>query len=397
MIERSAMLAWPILLAACAGTPALEQDLARAKDGTPPVDRAAAQADVVEVDWRSIGDCRAQLRELVRIHERGGVPEPDDLPFALAVGPVIDRVRFAPPSIPVDDDLPIPINPPHVASAPCLIRVARPEQVEAHWQVVGQEAVASEYQSGVRREDNPEYEILKLRAKQAERDLDDAELSIWQGGIDPLADLVGLLVGSLATGFGEASSERELNEVLMELAKTPRKIDEPVYHTYHFERQVIDAVKQAEIPVEMVDRRGGGVAATVLRQTERRRFYIPTGLHARDRHYMQHRATSITADGLDRWERSPPPLRASEIVAVLLAAPAAYPPGDARPVLPPATRDPTAFAGSIAIDDALALDDGHRKQASPRRPRPSQRSHREPPPGPLCDRRRRRRPPRRRR
>lgn len=145
------------------------------------------------------------------------------------------------------------------------------------------------------------------------------------GGADPLADLVGLLVGSLVSGFGEASSERVLDDVLVELAKTPSKINEPVYHTYHFERQVIDAVKRADVPVEFVDRRRGEVAGTVLRQTERRRFYIPDGLHARDRHYMQHRALSITPDGLDAWKRSPPELRLSEIVAVLLTAPAIDP------------------------------------------------------------------------
>jgi hypothetical protein len=315
-------LGWTVLMAACAGEPAIDHEVAALKGVAPPPEEAAGDRDFVAVAWPAVGDCRAQLRELLRIHDRGGLPDPATLPFAVVVGPAVDRVRFAPPSIPVADDLPIPINPSDALSAPCLIRVARPASVDARSEMLGEEAVASEFQSGTRREDNPEYELLKLRAKQAERNLDDADVDLWQGGVDPLADLVGLLVGSLASGFGEASSERELNEILMELAKTPRKINEPVYHSYHFERQVIDAVKSADIPVELVDRRRGEVAGTVLRQTERRRFYVPKGLHARDRHYLQHRALSITPDGLDAWKRSPPELRLSEIVAVLLAAPA---------------------------------------------------------------------------
>ncbi|HEX6144495.1 MAG TPA: trypsin-like peptidase domain-containing protein [Geminicoccaceae bacterium] len=345
--DRTLALLGPLLISACQSEPAWQRDLAALKQDAAEVAAPEAPTGPEPVDWASLGDCRARLRHLLRLDAEDARLDPEHLPFALVVGAPVDRVRSAPPAVPVDIDLPIEVNPPSAASRPCVIKVSRPAGVDAAQRIVGQEAVASEYQSGTRREDNPAYELAKLRARQAERAFKEAGGDGWSEVGDPMLDLVGLLVGSVIGGFREAGSEREMNDALMELAKTPRKVDRPVWTAYHFERLVIDGRKQAELPVELIDRTGGPDVRTTIRQTERRRFYLPKGLHKRDRDYLRHRSQSIAREDLDAWQRAAPEVRVSQLAAALLEG--GPDPGRSRPRA--SSRATVVSAGRPAPDD----------------------------------------------
>ncbi|MDX1541151.1 MAG: hypothetical protein R3349_07075, partial [Geminicoccaceae bacterium] len=325
MIRRSKTLSMLALLGACQSEPDVAADLAALKGAPGEAPASAASAEVIEVDWPSLGSCRDQLRELLRIVTSGAAPEPTDLPFGVVVGPAVERDRLSAPSVPIAADLPLPVGNAAAREAPCLLQVGLPDDIESKRRIVGQETVASEYQSGVRREDNPAYELAKAKVDMAKRraKYDD---EVWAGVGDPMIDLVGLLVGSIVEGFSEGARESDLEEAMIELARTPRKIDRPAYASYHFDRVVVDAARRASIPVELIDRRQGTRSRTVIRHVEQRRFHIPQGLSRRDRNYAEHTADGSQRD-LKTWLRSPPELPLTRVVRAVLDDPH----GKARP------------------------------------------------------------------
>jgi S1-C subfamily serine protease len=318
-----------------------------------PAAEPAPATNPAPVDWPSIGDCRDQLRYLQRLVARDQAPAPEALPFAVTVGDLLERARLVAPPVPIKKDLPIAVDSAGAATVPCLIQVSRAENLRARRRIVGQEDVESEYQTGTRRDDNPEYEVARVKVKQAERHL--KEDGVWWGEVgDPMMDLVGMLIGSIAAGFSGRNGERELNDAMMALATTPRKVDSPIYAPYHFERVLVDAAKRADIPVALIDRAHGRAFRTTIRRTEQRRFHIPQGLSQRDRNYTEHAHQSITRRELTNWQRTPPEVRLSELVAAVLDSAGA---GRSTSPSDDAARSPWASGrGSIELDEPDDLD-----------------------------------------
>ena len=72
-----------------------------------------------------------------------------------------------------------------------------------------------------------------------------------------MLDLVGTLIGSVVSGFNQGRHERDLEDAMVELARTPRSLDQPVYRAYEFEQMTVRARKEATIPVALFDRASG--------------------------------------------------------------------------------------------------------------------------------------------
>ena len=65
--------------------------------------------------------------------------------------------------------MPTRIRPPP-AGVPCLLLVEQPGEVHAAQRVVDFATVASDYQSSVRSERNPDYDVAQARVNEAERE-----------------------------------------------------------------------------------------------------------------------------------------------------------------------------------------------------------------------------------
>jgi hypothetical protein len=112
------------------------------------------------IAWASAGDCLGQLRLLHAAAAQGRLQQSHAPPFAVAPSAPttsLERVRAA--AVPIIADLPLESYEDRGAAAvaaPCLLQVEAPYDLRAQHSVIAFEEVASEYQSGIRSERNPE-------------------------------------------------------------------------------------------------------------------------------------------------------------------------------------------------------------------------------------------------
>jgi hypothetical protein len=275
----------------------------------------------VPIDWAAAGDCLDQLNLLHDMAAQGHLEEAHAPPFAVAPATSassLEWVRGA--AVPLMADLPLDFYEDQAAAAaaaPCLLLVEQPGEVRAAQRVVDLRTVASEYQSGVRSEKNPDYEAAQARLRDAERETKRRGPSLLRVG-DPMLDLVGLLVGGVIAAFDQVGSHDDLGDALAALKETPRSRDRPVYRAYEFERSTVRAGKEATIGVVLRDLRRGRMWRSEVRQREMRELAVLEGLDPRDRDYEQHRAGALSREEFEHWQRQPPQLPMSALVAALI-------------------------------------------------------------------------------
>jgi hypothetical protein len=341
-------------LAGCQGSTPAPSESALTGAATP----ARASGPQVErssppLDWAGAGDCLGQLRLLHAAAGQGRLDESQEPPFAvLRGGPTTSLEWIQAPTVPLVADLPLESFENHAAAtaaAPCLLLVEPARDVRAAHRVVDFEDVASAYQSSVRSEKNPEYDAAQARLRDAERGTGKSGPGVLRVG-DPMLDLVGIVVGGVITAFGDIG-EDDLDDALAELKETPRSRDRPVYRAYEFERSTVRAGKEAVIPIGLRDLRRGRTWRTQLHQREMREFAVLEGLDPRDRDYEQHRAGAMSWREFEHWQREPPQLPLSALVAALVepGAATAGPPVTGSEPLPA-----TAFAIAAPAHAGLA-------------------------------------------
>jgi hypothetical protein len=353
----------------------------------------AASQPSMSINWAAAPDCLGKLRLLDDVLKEGRIGADEQVPIVVALPDRSDRPDWLEaPS--VTTDLPPDLYQRSAAAtpdAPCLLSVERPQDLQVQHRILARDQVRSLYQSGVRTERNPDYDLAQAHVRDAERRAKEDGPDVLHVG-DPLLDLVGTLIGGVVSGFSRAGREDELNTAMAELAATPRSRDRPVYQPYHFEQIAISASKEATIPIALHDRSKAVVWRARLHQSEMRRFKVLEGLDARDRDYQQHRDGSLTRDEFERWCREPPQLHLSSMVTALgdagsapqaLVATAAglnggspSPPTRSRSAVleTPAPPEPSAGekkfatgAGPIEPDDRSAVtigDDGRNDSAA---------------------------------
>ncbi|MGH6906067.1 MAG: hypothetical protein ACREIR_25385, partial [Geminicoccaceae bacterium] len=296
-----------LALVGCQGSPQRQPEGATTPATTPEVAVDTPAGHASPIAWTGAGDCLGQLRLLHAAAAQGRLDESHEPPFAVvAAAPATSLEWIEAPTVPVVADLPLKSYEDRsaaIAAAPCVLLVEPARDLRAAHSVVDFEDVASEYQSGVRSERNPDYDAAQARVRDAERDGNKRGPGILRVG-DPMLDLVGLLVGGVIATFGDLGAD-DLDDALAELKETPRSRDRPVYRAYQFERSTVRAGKEAIIPIALRDRHGR-IWRTELRQREMRQFAVLEGLDPRDRDYDQHRAGALSWREFEHWQRQPP-------------------------------------------------------------------------------------------
>ena len=273
------------------------------------------------IDWARAGDCLDQLNLLHDMAAQGRLEEAHAPPFAVAPATSASSLEWVRGSaVPLVADLPLDSYEDQAAAAaaaPCLLLVEEPGEVRAAHRVVDFHTVASEYQSAVRSEKNPDYDAAQARLKEAERETKRRGRSILRVG-DPMLDLVGLLVGGVIAAFDQVGSNDDVGDALAALKETPRSRDRPVYRAYEFERSTVRAGKEATIGVALRDVRHARIWRSEVRQREMRELAVLEGLDPRDRDYEQHRAGALSPEEFEHWQQQPPQLPMSALVAALV-------------------------------------------------------------------------------
>jgi Trypsin-like peptidase domain len=319
-----AVLALAGVLAACQVSPPAAAPrattTAAAPSATAHADRSSA-LPAAPIDWASADGCLSQLRLLHDAAAQGRLEAAHAPPFAVvSTAPTTSLEWIHAPTVQLVLDLPLSSYEDQgeaAAAAPCLLMVEQPSDLRAAHRVIDFQNVASLYQTGVRSERNPDYDAAHARLKEAERESRSGGPDILRVG-DPMLDLVGLLVGGVIATFGHLGGGDQLDDALTALKETPRSRDRPVYRAYEFERSTVRAGKEATIPIALRDLRRGHLWRAQLRQREMRQFSVVEGLDPRDRDYEQHRAGAFSWEEFDHWQRQPPQLPVSALVAALV-------------------------------------------------------------------------------
>jgi hypothetical protein len=291
---------------------------ATAARGPDQEQRVASQP--VPVNWAGAGDCLDQLKLLHELAAQGrldGAPAP---PFAVGLATPASGLEWVDAdAVPLVADLPLESYQDQAAAAgvPCLLLVEQPGEVHAAHRVVDFAMVASEYQSGLRSERNPDYDVAQARVRDAERETKRRRRSVLGVG-DPMLDLVGLVVGGVIAAFDQVGSDDDLDDALAALKETPRSRDRPVYSAYEFERRTVRAGKEATIGVALRDLERGRTWGSEVKQREMRQLFVLEDLDPRDRDYEQHRAGAMSREEFEHWQRQPPQLPMSALVAALI-------------------------------------------------------------------------------
>jgi hypothetical protein len=167
------------------------------------------------IDWPGAGDCLGQLKLLHELAARGRLEEAHAPPFAVALATPVSGLEWVhADAVPLIADLPLDSYEDRAAAtaaAPCLLLVEQPGDVHAAHRVVDFDTVASEYQSGVRSEKNPDYDAAQARVREAERETKSRGRSIMRVG-DPMLDLVGLVLGGVIAAFDQVGSDDDLDD-----------------------------------------------------------------------------------------------------------------------------------------------------------------------------------------
>jgi hypothetical protein len=314
------------------------------------------------IDWAGAGDCLDQLNLLHDMAAQGRLEEAHAPPFAVAPATSASTLEWVhSTAVPLVADLPLNSYEDQgaaAAAAPCLLLVEQPAEVHAAHRVADFHTVASEYQSAVRSERNPDYDAAQARLKEAERETKKRGRSILSVG-DPMLDLVGLVVGGVIAAFDQVGSHDDLDDALAALKETPRSRDRPVYRAYEFERSTVRAGKEATIEVALHDLRRNRLWRSEVRQREMRELFILEGLDPRDRDYEQHRAGALSREEFEHWKQQPPQLPMSALVAALVE--------QGGPDEGPPTHDSELIAEpmpSVAPADGLAAADAGQSDAT---------------------------------
>jgi hypothetical protein len=297
--------------------PTLAVAACQSGDGTAPlpegtVDARQAAAGDDGMDWSLAGDdCLAKLATLRRGLAAGRIRELETTPFFL----VRQAARRG------GGRSPLTASTRTIAGKPdarCRLQVGPPRHREAERRVIARESIRSAYESGVRTDKNPAYDVAQAKLREAERRAKTKPPSIIKVG-DPMLDLVGLVVGSLVGGVSQRfGSDAELQRALDELVATPRSIDRPLYRRYGFERSRVGATRAAVMTVTLTDRSLGRSWQADLRQRETKEFLQLDGLDPRDRDYALHHASSISDADLERWLEAGAEPAIGDLAAVLL-------------------------------------------------------------------------------
>lgn len=318
---------WLVFLALAAVTSGCRTpppDVSRALTTTVALESKADQTQQklpAAPDWAGSGDCLDQLILLRDMAAQGRLEESHAPPFAVAPATPASSLEWVrSTAVPIIADLPLQSYDDQTAAAaaaPCLLLVGQPGEVRSTHRVVDFQTVASEYQSGVRSEKNPDYDAAQARLREAERETKRRGPGVLSVG-DPMLDLVGLMVGGVIAAFDHVGSDDDVDDALAALKETPRSRDRPMYRAYEFERSTVRAGKEATIGVGLRDLRRGRIWRSQVRQREMRQLALLEGLDPRDRDYDQHRAGGMSREEFEHWQRQPPQLPLSALVAALV-------------------------------------------------------------------------------
>ena len=204
-------------------------------------------------------------------------------------------------------------------AAGCVLIVEAPRPMPAEQRrLLRRETVRSSYADGTERVANPDHAELEKALSRAEgRRGGDANI-LTTG--EPMVDLIGNVAQLVVAGVDKAMRLSEEARLRQRLEETPPEIDRPHLRRYSYETAELEASRGVMARVGLVDVDAGSVRESSVQVVETAVFRVDEGRRESDIDRPEAGPGSVDLAAMAEWERSPPPLRVSGLLARLLQA-----------------------------------------------------------------------------
>lgn len=166
------------------------------------------------------------------------------------------------------------------------------QQAQVKGQVLSKSSVKSEYQSGVRQEQNPryldaqqrvqetenQYRKIQIQAQEAKNQSAQFDYSQMSGSQQFLA-----IAANTMVEMGQDGAERDLREAQRELSATPPTLSVPVYTPYSYTTERRSIEKSLSIKYIVLERETRKKLEGSIHSADAKQFTVLTGLHPNDK------------------------------------------------------------------------------------------------------------------
>lgn len=183
-------------------------------------------------------------------------------------------------------------------------------------EITSYEKVQSEFQSGTKTVQNPDYNIAQNEVNNAQLKVQSATMNA--ASVDAQycygAGCFGKALSQLAAGIAKGEAQDTLKQAMASLQSTPMTLDKPVYTPYKFRRAAIDVTKEATVNYYVIDRTENKYLRDTFDAKQSRSFKVAYNLHENDKSRSSHLSTSDTEEDVVKFEEDEISVQLSDIL-----------------------------------------------------------------------------------
>jgi serine protease Do len=179
------------------------------------------------------------------------------------------------------------------------VAAARAEREITSYQDVG-----SEFLSGTRTVQNPDYNM-------AQNEVNNAQMKVQQTAMHSASvnaqycnglGCIGKALNQVAAGIAQGSAREGLERAMANLGVTPMTLEKPVYTPYKFRRVELDVTKEATVNYYAIDRTKNSYMRDTFDAKQSRSFKIAYNLHDADKNRRSHLSESDLEEDVVKFE-----------------------------------------------------------------------------------------------
>jgi len=178
------------------------------------------------------------------------------------------------------------------------------------------EKVNSDFQSGTRTEQNPDYNMAQNQVNNAQLKVQQASMNVMSASSQYCQGMgcIGKALQELAAGLAQGAAQETLQAAMADLQVTPMTIDKPVYTPYKFRRAAINVTKEATVNYYVIDRAKNKYMRDTYDAKQSRSFKVAYNLHENDRSRSTHLSSSDSEDDVVKFENEEISVKLSDIL-----------------------------------------------------------------------------------
>ena len=181
------------------------------------------------------------------------------------------------------------------------VAVARTER-----EISSYEKISSEFRSGTRTEQNPQYNIAQNEVNNAQLKFQSASMNAASASAQYCQGLgcIGKAIAEVAAAIAQGDAKEGLELAMGNLQSTPMILEKPVYTPYNFRLAAIDVSKEATVNYYVIDRVRNSYFKGTFDSKQSQSFKVAYNIHEADRNRSSHLSRSNSEDDVVKFEEN---------------------------------------------------------------------------------------------